>query len=1025
MDITSIAFDSRSLPCLWQSPDRDYIPLINYPNKDGNFKVYGSLELSWEDTSPSSGALETLMQHVRTCRATFENLKQNTFDSLAKLGKDNFSVPLHPKTPSAATKTKSRTRGIQKKKSVLQVPPRRSSRRQARSENNPRISMEVIDTLTSLGLVKQTKKQKKVDKISPSQPEEFSKETSKTVTNNTAVFEEHISQTSPHHSPKVRQLIEYHEHAVAEVTEATDKQPYRQTGGSGTHSKEEQLVDKKSTETDEKAVESSVMEVDANDSCNTLAIAVEQDEPEEMDEAATDGRASISQIINSANEERNSLKRKSECATSSSQISANISSVCSSSAATIDLDEFVSNQEIRSNPKEDTMEQSDFIFTLSDKSDKEDDEPVPATKTTSIPPKKSYSLRKSIKSTARCLDGLAAKRRSTRQSQRLKVMQNVSISSLNAENTTLCNNLTTTEKSATTDDDTESTISPIQEIGEDRDQRNKEGLKKYISKPKIIKPIVRPTIKRNIKKSTSIKSAGQLKRSRAHLGKDTSFHCENKAGGLSTPSPPKQKRPRNIVQVSKFLNRSTAASRARKTPGRASPVPTRSRFEFRMLQTPTSSNINNTVKSFLLRNTPEKINKENDALLKKKQMEEKRRKEEELQHKLEEEKQLRITEQKKKREERAKRAIEIRMAREKAEKERKDQLQDRWEQRIADADRNKNQRRVEENVKMLREMEKQSKAEAKRKEEEEEKLKRIEEQKNARREREVLRRQKKEEAKLARAEEKRKKEELKKLKEEERIREEQLKQEEQLVREREEAKRREDEEAKRKQEELEKKALEEKLRKKMEAAKKREDLRKKVEEERRLREGAAKQEAAKQEAAKAKLVPQEDAAYYKKIREAEERIKVLQQQSVLNTTHTNHGTPIRAVQNTTYTQDETLNNYDMTPRGPGRPLLPSTSEDYNIEDFRSDDSTDNEDEPKKVVPKWAKGAQLQSAIIKQYRFPPNIDHVFPNLLDPVNLSRIFQRYKERYFKRTSSAHWNSPVMPPGHISFTQQCKGFD
>ena len=48
----------------------------------------------------------------------------------------------------------------------------------------------------------------------------------------------------------------------------------------------------------------------------------------------------------------------------------------------------------------------------------------------------------------------------------------------------------------------------------------------------------------------------------------------------------------------------------------------------------------------------------------------------------------------------------------------------------------------------------------------------------------------------------------------------------------------------------------------------------------------------------------------------------------------------------------------MTPRGPDRLLLPSTATNYNIDDFCSDDSTDDEDRPKKVVPKWAKGKPL-------------------------------------------------------------------
>ena len=48
----------------------------------------------------------------------------------------------------------------------------------------------------------------------------------------------------------------------------------------------------------------------------------------------------------------------------------------------------------------------------------------------------------------------------------------------------------------------------------------------------------------------------------------------------------------------------------------------------------------------------------------------------------------------------------------------------------------------------------------------------------------------------------------------------------------------------------------------------------------------------------------------------------------------------------------------MTPRGPDKILIPSTATNYNLDDFCSDDSTDDEDRPKKEVPRWAKGTEI-------------------------------------------------------------------
>ena len=53
----------------------------------------------------------------------------------------------------------------------------------------------------------------------------------------------------------------------------------------------------------------------------------------------------------------------------------------------------------------------------------------------------------------------------------------------------------------------------------------------------------------------------------------------------------------------------------------------------------------------------------------------------------------------------------------------------------------------------------------------------------------------------------------------------------------------------------------------------------------------------------------------------------------------------------------------MTPRGADRVHLPSTKDDYNIHDLKSDDETDDEDAPKKSIPSWASGRIMNHMMI--------------------------------------------------------------
>ncbi|NWW24581.1 INCE protein, partial [Falcunculus frontatus] len=91
-------------------------------------------------------------------------------------------------------------------------------------------------------------------------------------------------------------------------------------------------------------------------------------------------------------------------------------------------------------------------------------------------------------------------------------------------------------------------------------------------------------------------------------------------------------------------------------------------------------------------------------------------------------------------------------------------------------------------------------------------------------------------------------------------------------------------------------------------------------------------------------------------------------------------------------------------QGPGSP--PAGENSYGL-DLNSDDSTDDESNPRKPVPAWADGARLQQAIVHQYYHPVDVDALFGAIPSP-RLEHIFYKSKPRYFKRTSSAVWHSP-----------------
>ncbi|XP_062432356.1 inner centromere protein [Rhea pennata] len=379
-----------------------------------------------------------------------------------------------------------------------------------------------------------------------------------------------------------------------------------------------------------------------------------------------------------------------------------------------------------------------------------------------------------------------------------------------------------------------------------------------------------------------------------------------------------------------------------------------------LLMTPSSVGRNGVMKSFIRYNTPlqtdpkEKERQKLETLRKKQEAEQLRK------QKLEEEKKRRLEEAKLKREERLRKVLQARERAEQMEEERKRRI----EQKIALFDEKtekvREERLAEEKIKKKAAAKKMEDAEARRRHDEEaRKQKALQQEEEERRHRELMQKKKEEEQERARkiaeqrqAEQEREKQlaaerELEKKKEQERIQAE-------------------------KQREQQEKAA--RLQKEVLAAK--EQLHKEVE----------KKEQEEQWLAEKKRQEQED----KTLPEEQKTKDVAQTQHL----EKKENSPV-------------CNSYQMTPQALKGPKPPKINPNNYGMDLNSDDSTDDESQPRKPIPAWASGNQLSQAVIRQYYNPPNVDALFGAIASP-KLEDIFYKSKPRYFKRTSSAVWNSP-----------------
>ena len=82
----------------------------------------------------------------------------------------------------------------------------------------------------------------------------------------------------------------------------------------------------------------------------------------------------------------------------------------------------------------------------------------------------------------------------------------------------------------------------------------------------------------------------------------------------------------------------------------------------------------------------------------------------------------------------------------------------------------------------------------------------------------------------------------------------------------------------------------------------------------------------------------------------------------LNSTYTKPADTSSAKLNSTYSKDTTIQSYDITPARHELPPSPLKDEDnYDIDGLKSDDDTDDEDAPRKNIPKWAQGKSSNPA----------------------------------------------------------------
>ncbi|XP_077453346.1 inner centromere protein isoform X2 [Stigmatopora argus] len=389
-----------------------------------------------------------------------------------------------------------------------------------------------------------------------------------------------------------------------------------------------------------------------------------------------------------------------------------------------------------------------------------------------------------------------------------------------------------------------------------------------------------------------------------------------------------------------------------------------------LMMTPNSFNRTSVIKSFIKHTTPLKMDSKAKERQKLEALRKKQEQEEERMRKLEEEKKKKQDEYKRKRDERLRKVYEAKVKEELREEEKKKKI----EQKMAHIDEKNDKRQAAELAKKRLAIKRQEDIEQKRKLEEETKRKKLQQEEEEKRQQELLtKKAKEEELKAKKLVEARKALELKR----EQDRERELEKERFAAAER--------EKAVALQRELEK-AAREKEKRELEEKRVLEEKRKCEQQQKRL---AADKDTMAKEAANTKTA-------------AALNVTVDIEHSVMSTPAAKVGGL-----NKTVVVEKSPQSYLITPKGNNKTMNRSDDlDDYGM-DQNSDDSTDDESAPKKPIPSWAQGHNLEQLVKKQYFNPPDLETFFGIVEEP-KLEYLFNKNKPRYFKRTSSAVWHSP-----------------
>ncbi|XP_018112019.1 inner centromere protein A isoform X1 [Xenopus laevis] len=393
-----------------------------------------------------------------------------------------------------------------------------------------------------------------------------------------------------------------------------------------------------------------------------------------------------------------------------------------------------------------------------------------------------------------------------------------------------------------------------------------------------------------------------------------------------------------------------------------------------LMMTPGSIGKNIIMKSFIKRNTPlktdpkteEKERQRLDALRKKEEAELQRK------QKIEEGKKRKQEELKVRREERLRKVLQARERVEQLEEEKKKKIEQKFAQIDEKSEKVREDRMAEEKAKKKMTAKKQEEVECRRKQEEEARRLKVKQMEEEERRHQELLQKKREEEELERQ---KKIAEAKRLAEQERER--QLLAEKERLRAEREKERIEKEKALQLQRELER-AAQEKEQQRREA-----EERKKREQQERL-----EQERLRKEQETKRLQEEEQ-------RKAKEQAAVAASAPVMNVTVDMQNSPA-------------CESYEMTPKSCKVPSVKVNEDNYGM-DLNSDDSTDDESQPRKPIPAWASGNLLTQAIRQQYYKPIDVDRMY-GTIDSPKLEELFNKSKPRYFKRTSSAVWHSPPL---------------